>query len=111
MSTRDLWPSERRFVAALEQLGFGRFEFVRIQRGELVLNPWPKTVQLLKFGAVEPEPSKRSAEFELKKSTAELFEHIRSVDEGEIRCLEVRHGLPFAMELEFRPAEDGGQRG
>jgi hypothetical protein len=43
-----------------------------------------------------------SAEFELKKSLADLFEHIRGVDEGEIRCLEVRHGLPFSMQVEYR---------
>ena len=110
MSTRDLRPSERQFVAALEQLGFGRVEFVRIHSGELVLDPCPMTVQLRKFGAAETEPCKRSAEFELKKATAELFEYIRRVDEGEIRSLEVRHGLPFAMEVDYRPDKDGGQR-
>jgi hypothetical protein len=111
ISTRDLLPSERGFVAALEQLGFGRLEFLRIHSGELVLDPWPMTVQLLKFSAAETEPYKPSAEFELKKATAALFEYIRSVDEGEIRCLEVRHGLPFAMEVDFRPDRDGGQHG
>ncbi len=53
MSTRDFRRSERRFVAALEQLGFGRLEFVRIHSGELALDPWPMTVQLLKFGAAK----------------------------------------------------------
>ena len=59
-------------------------------------------VQILKFGAAESEPSDRAEDFELKKSMAEFFEYIRGVDDGEIRCLEVRHGLPFSMEIECR---------
>jgi hypothetical protein len=30
---------------------------------------------------------------------SELFEFVRAVDDGEIRSLEVRHGLPFSMEV------------
>jgi hypothetical protein len=59
-------------------------------------------VQVLKFGAAQNEPSDRSAEFELEKSMAEPFEYARGVDDGEIRCLEVRHGLLFSMEIEHR---------
>jgi hypothetical protein len=36
-STHDLRPSERAFVTAMRQLLFGRFEFLRIERGELAL--------------------------------------------------------------------------
>ena len=99
-SNHDLLPSERRFIVALNQLGFGRLEFVRIQRGELVLDPAPTVVQVLKFGAAESQPPSGSADFELKKPLAKLFEYIRGVDDGAIRCLEVRHGLPFSMEIE-----------
>jgi len=40
VSTHDLRPSERRFVAAMQELGYGRFESLRIQGGEFVLDPW-----------------------------------------------------------------------
>ena len=99
-STDDLLPSEQRFVAALQQLAFGRLEFLRIQRGELVLDPWPTAVQVLKFGSSESQPAEHSADFELKKPMAEFFEYIRGVDAGEIRRLEIRHGLPFFIEIE-----------
>ena len=100
-ATHDLSPSERRFVVAMNELGFGRFEFLRIEHGELVLDPWPPTVRSLKFGrdhlaALNGVPN----EFELKRQVAELYEQVRSVEAGEIRCLEVRHGLPFSMEVE-----------
>jgi hypothetical protein len=100
MSSADLQPSERRFLAALDQLRFGRFEFLRILRGELVLDPWPTTVQAVKFGAEEAPCQTPSDAFEMKRQLVELFEYVRAVDTGEIRLLEVRHGLPFSMEVE-----------
>ena len=45
-STGELLASERTFAAAMTSLGFGRFEYVRIERGEIVLDPWPGVVRL-----------------------------------------------------------------
>jgi hypothetical protein len=101
-ATRDLSPSERSFVAVLQQLGFGHLESVRICGGAVVFDPWPTVVKVLKFGVVEIQPPDGSADFELRRPMADLFEYIRGVDAGEIRCLEVRHGLPFSMEIEQR---------
>ncbi len=59
ISTSDLLPSERAFVVAMQQLAFGRFEFLRINNGELVLDPWPTTVRGVKFGSEDPsDPNK-----------------------------------------------------
>src|SRR5437016_3545799 len=96
LSTKNLRLSERRFLAAIQQLGYGRFESLRIHCGEFVLDPWPTTVRSIKFG--NASPNKRdagSAEFELKQQAVQLFEFVRSVAAGEIRVLEVRGGLPF----------------
>ena len=101
-STRDLSPSERDVVTLLQQLGFGHLESIRIRAGAVVLEPWPTVVKVLKFGAAESQPPRASADFELKKSMSDLFDFIRGVDDGEIRRLEVRHGLPFSMEVEDR---------
>jgi len=106
-STRDLLATERTFVTAMTNLGFGRFEYLRIERGELVLDPWPTTVRDVKFGSHDPGVAKMPpADFELKPQVAELFEYIRDVDAGEIRTLEVKSGLPFSMEIEMA----GGRR-
>jgi hypothetical protein len=87
----------------MQQLGFGRFEFVPIARGELVLDPWPTTVRNIKFGASKVGRSKECPpEFELKKQVAEFFQHIRSIEGGEIRTLAVHNGLPFTMEIEHQ---------
>jgi hypothetical protein len=101
-TTKDLRLSERRLIAAIRTLRFGRFEYLRIERGEIVLTPWPTSVREVKFGSQEPGASKvPAAEFELKPQVAELFEYVRAVDIGEIRTLEVKHGLPFSMEVEM----------
>ena len=105
-STRELSVAERTLLTAIQQLGFGRFEFVRIRRGELVLDPWPKTVQTLKFGS-SPPTIVRDKEFELKEQVSEFFEYVRGIDDGEIRTLEIRHGLPFSMEIDHRQAPAG----
>jgi hypothetical protein len=101
-STGDLLPSERSFAAAMSSLGFGRFEYLRIERGQLVLDPWPTVVRDVKFGSHDPGAAKQPpAEFDLKPQVAELFEYIRDVDDGEIRTLVVKSGLPFSMEIEM----------
>ena len=101
-STQDLLPSERRFLDAMRQLRFGRFEFLQIRDGQLVLDPWPTTVRDVKLGAqVGDQDRATDGEFPLKQQVTEMFEYIRSVDAGEIRTLEIRHGLPFSMEIEL----------
>lgn len=101
-STRDLLASERTFVSAMTNLAFGRFEYLRIERGELVLHPWPGVIRDVKFGSHDPGTAKTiPGDFELKPQVAELFEYIRDVDAGEIRTLEVKSGLPFSMEIEM----------
>jgi len=99
ISTHDLLPSERAFVVAMSELGFGRFESLGIQRGELVLDPRPTAVRSVKFSAKAGLPDTAAGDFLLKQQVVELFEHVRSVDVGEIRVLEVKNGLPFSMEV------------
>jgi len=107
VTTRDLHATERAFVAAMTSLGFGRFEFLRIDRGELVLDPWPTVVRDVKFGSQDPGAARTvPADFELKPQVAELFAYIRGVEAGEIRTLKVKHGLPYSMEVETT----GGRR-
>jgi hypothetical protein len=109
-STGDLRDSERRFVAALQLLGYGRLEGLLIRYGELVLDPWPTTIRDVKFGSRANQPEPKGDDFLLKQQVVEFFEHIRSVDSGVIRALEVKNGLPFTMEIEHRPDFPEGGR-
>ena len=115
INTQDMLPSEATFLAAMQQLGFGRFEYLQIRRGELLLNPWPVAVRDVKFGTPANTGSPAAAASALRPQVAEFFAYVREVDAGEIRKLDVRHGLPFSMEIELAGAKsrtpEGGRRG
>jgi hypothetical protein len=103
----DLLPSEATFLQAMLGLGFGRFEYVQIRGGELVLDPWPLTIRDIKFGTPANTVRVVLTSAELRSQVAEFFAYVRDVDVGEIRQLEIRHGLPFSIEVELA----GGRRG
>jgi hypothetical protein len=112
LTTQDLLPSEVAFVAAMQRLGFGLVEFLQIRGGELVLNPAPVTVRHVKFGAITTTGKPLDGALELRQQLAEFFGYVREVDAGEIRSLEIRHGLPFSMEIELAGERTvGGGRG
>jgi hypothetical protein len=110
--TQDLSGSERTFVSAMHQLGFGRFECLLIRSGELVLDPWPPTVREWKFAS---DPKSHAApmteKFALKRQVLEFLHFVRSIDSGEIRRLDIRHGLPFTMELTAEPLTNSASGG
>ncbi len=107
VTTQDMLPSEATFVVAMQQLGFGRFEYLQIRGGEVVLNPWPSAVRDVKFASPPNTGKPAEPNSDLRPQIAEFFAYVRDVDAGEIRELEVRHGLPFSMEIEL----EGGRRG
>lgn len=107
LTTQDMLPSEATFLAAMQQLGFGRFEYLQIRGGELVLDPWPTSIRDVKFATPPNTGKPAESNANLRPQVVEFFTYVRDVDAGEIRELEVRHGLPFSMEIELQ----GGRRG
>jgi hypothetical protein len=88
-------------IEIMQQLGFGRIEQLPVRDGEPVLDPPPKVIRETKFGAVNgPRPEASLEDFALKAQVRELFDHLRSLRNATIRRLEVKHGLPFRMEVE-----------
>lgn len=109
---QDLLPSEAAFVTAMQELGFGLIEHLQIRSRELLLDPPPVTVRHVKFGTVATTGKPLDGALELRQQLVEFFAYVREVDSGEIRSLEIRHGLPFAMEIELAGKRtEGGGRG
>ena len=111
VTIQDLLASEVAFVAAMQQLGFGRFEYLQIRGGELVLDPWPTAVRDVKFGSPVTTGKPSAVTSELRPQIAEFFTYVREVDAGEIRELDVRHGLPFSIEVELAGARGAAPQG
>ncbi|MGD0775724.1 MAG: hypothetical protein ABSC05_23160 [Candidatus Solibacter sp.] len=111
-STEDLLPSERRFLAAMQALGDGRFEFLQIRHGEVILDPWPTATRYVEVGVhgATVQSGAPHGASELKGQAAEFFEYILNFDAAEIRTLEVRGGLPVSMQVELAATDVTGGR-
>ena len=98
---RSLSAAERRLIELMQRLNFGRIEGLTIRCGEPVFDPPPRVVRLLRMGGDNgPRRQLRSVDFALKQEVAEAMEHLRRLEDGIVQCIEVRHGLPFSMEIE-----------
>lgn len=111
IAIEDLLPSEVAFVVAMQDLGFGIIEHLDIRGGELILDPPPATVRHVKFGTPATTGKTTSGALELRQQIAEFFTYVREVETGEIRTLEIRHGLPFSMEVELAGARTSAPGG
>ncbi len=108
VSTRDLLPSERTFVTAVSRLGFGRFEYLRIERGELVLDPWPTVVRDVKFGSQDPGAAKIAPDdFELMLTAASEGATLAGPVRAKARMPDRGIGPPGGR----RPTNHTGRRG
>jgi hypothetical protein len=94
-------PSRARLIEWMQRIGFGTIEQLVIRQGEPVLEPPPKVVRDVKFGAENgPRPESDLNDFVLKAQVRDLFAQLDVMGNGTIRCLEVKHGLPFRMQVE-----------
>jgi hypothetical protein len=99
---------QTRLVELLQKLNFGRIEGLQVRYGEPVFDPAPHIVQKLKMGGDNsPRPESRLPDFWLKKQIVELLETIATLGEGEIRSIEIAHGLPLLVEIEHRSIPGG----
>jgi hypothetical protein len=84
---------------------FSRIECLLVRSGEPVFTPPPRIIQKLRMGGDNSaRPESALPDFWLKRQTIELLETIAQLGEGEIRSIEIQHGLPFLVEIECRPA-------
>jgi hypothetical protein len=100
ISATDLSANELSFVTAMQSIQFGWLECLQIRHGELVLDPSPLMIRDVKFcaSASNEHPALPSAA--MRPQVAEFFGYVRKIEAGEIRKLHIRHGIPFAMELQ-----------
>ena len=100
-----LTPAKRQLIELLQTLNFGRLEELRIRHGEPVLEPRPRVVHEIKFGADNgPHAMRATEDFVLKAAVREFLAQLAVRPNGTIRWLEVRHGLPCRMAFEEVPA-------
>ena len=96
----QLTAPQQRLVEVMQELNFGRITKLTIRSGEPVLSPPPYLIQDIKIGAESgPRPETLISDFHVKREVAEMFEHLRRLHNGTVEVLEVKHGLPFKLEI------------
>ncbi len=101
--------ARRRLVELMQHLNFGRIENLEVRGGEPVFDPAPRVVRKLKIGGENcPRPEIAREDFLLKQQTLEMLDAISQLGDGEIRVIEVKHGLAFGMEIE-QSLDNGGR--
>jgi hypothetical protein len=93
-----LTPHRRRLVDLCHRLGFGRIEGIAVTNGDPQFDPRPLIVTEVKLGA-EHQTKDRTAAANPHPAVRDLLRTLDLVGNGTIRCLEIRHGLPFRIEL------------
>ena len=97
----SLPPAGQRLVRLMQQLNFGRIEGLVVRDGEPAFDPPPRVVREVKFGGENgPRPEVAKADFTLKAQVRELLAQLDAMGDGVVRCIEVKHGLPFKMTVE-----------
>lgn len=100
MKASSLSPARRQLLLRLQTINFGCIEGLRLQHGEPVLES-ATVVREIKFGGDNTAcPQSSLTDFQLKAQIIELFSHFDRINNGVVRLLEIKHGLPFKMNVE-----------
>ena len=95
----------------MQRLNFGRIEDLTVRGGEPVFDPAPRVIQKVKIGGENgPRTELTCVDFLLKKQTIELLDAISALGEGTVLTIDVKHGLPFAVEIELAASTEKVRR-
>jgi len=98
---RGLSPARERLLRLMQAINFGWIEDLAVHDGEPNFDPPPRVVRKVKIGADNgPRQEMGSADFALRREVVELFEHLEHVGNGVVRCIEVKYGMPFTVDIE-----------
>ena len=97
----DLPAECRAFLDDMQRLNFGRYENILVCGGQPCLTPKPRRIREIKPGGENAaRPEGQLDDFLLKDQVIDFFRHLQAMGNGTILVLEVKHELPFRMQIE-----------
>lgn len=102
-NTNPLSAPRRRLLALCREIHFGRIEEFDIRDGEPVFDPAPCVVREIKFNGEQAVPARQDGDIPLRNQSAEMFAWFDRLKSAHVFYLEVKHGLPFKMNLRHDP--------
>lgn len=101
VAKHSLTPTQVRLLSLMQEMNFGRIEGLAVVNGNPVFDPPPRIVRQVKFGSENgPRREKNMIDFNLKEQVVEFFSALSRLKNGTVESIEVKHGLPFLMNLE-----------
>jgi len=103
----DLSREGQTLVERMQRVNFGRIEHLLVRGGQPVWADQSRVIRKVKLGGENtPRMESGYGDFELKRQVIDLFTQLERIGDGLIRSLEIKHGLPFAMDVEEFPGSD-----
>jgi len=100
----DLSREGQTLVEQMQRINFGRIEHLLVRGGQPVWADRSRVIRKVKLGGENsPRTESGYGEFELKRQVVDLFDQLERIGDGLIHSLEIKHGLPFAMDIEEFP--------
>jgi hypothetical protein len=98
---RHISETYARLIRLMQDVQFGRITF-RVRAGCPDPDRPYRTVRTVKLAGGEnsPRPAAGSVDFTLRKEHAALLATLDHLDDGACVTIEVKHGLPFILEIE-----------
>lgn len=92
----------RRLIRLMQRINFGRISGLHVHSGRPDFSRPYRTIQTVKLNGGEngPRPEADLADFELCREQTALLDALRHVRDGAHVTVEVRHGVPFLVEIE-----------
>jgi hypothetical protein len=107
VSNHVLSVNQQRLQRIINELNFGVIEKLLIRDGTPCFDSAPRIIQAIKLDS-DSELISTAASVPLKKGFDNLFEQIRRLADGLVD-VEVRHGLPFRLVVEWRETRGHGR--
>lgn len=101
MNKRGVSERKQWLIQRCQELNFGQIAFSTASGEPDLRQPW-RTTQTVKLtdGANGPRPESSRSDFVLCKEQTALFEQLANIPDGARVTVEVRHGLPFLLQIE-----------
>jgi len=101
VNKREISALQRKLLELMQEVNFGLIKGLVVKDGEPVFDPPPRVVREIKLGGENgPRHELGSDDFALKSKVAEFFEHLSRLSNGTVESIEIKHGLPFLMNIE-----------
>lgn len=93
--------AQKHLLELMQEINFGHIEGLVIHNGEPSFKASSRIVREIRFGGENaPRPELKTGDFVLKAHVVDFFTHLKRLKNGTIENLEIKHGVPFRMNLE-----------